>query len=73
MGGVAHDGSGGIVINGVFHPIGPWNPLLAGLATLQAARGLQRDAAKQIQLETLRAMSSQLQHMEKEIEGGREV
>jgi hypothetical protein len=70
VGGVARDGSGGIIINGVFHPIGPWNPLLAGIAVYQAARGLQTEARLQVQREALRAIAAEAQALERQLEEG---
>lgn len=68
VGGVARDGSGGIVINGIYHPIGPWNPMLAGIAVLQAAQGLQSKARLEIQRAALRAIAEQAQTQIRQLE-----
>jgi hypothetical protein len=70
VGGVGVDGGGGIIINGHFFPIGPWDPLLAGLAVLQAAKGLEPAAERQVQLQTLHAMGMTIQSMTKQLELG---
>ena len=31
VGGVAVDGGGGLVVNGVYHPVDPWGPLVVSL------------------------------------------
>jgi hypothetical protein len=67
VGGVAVDGGGGIIVNGHFVPIGPWNPLLAGIAVLEAAKGLEQGAAE-VQLATLSAIGATLEGMATQIE-----
>jgi hypothetical protein len=70
VGGVGSDGGGGIIVGGHFHPIGPWNPLLAGLAVLQAAKRLDKAASAHVQRETLQAMGATIKTMTKELEAG---
>jgi hypothetical protein len=67
VGGVAHDGSGGIIIGGHFHPIGPWNPFLAALSVYEAAKALQPEARALVQIEAMRAIASEAQHLQEQL------
>jgi hypothetical protein len=73
VGGVAHDGSGGIIINGHFHPIGPWDPMLAALSIYRAALGLRKDARLRVQREALRSISAEAQRLQSELKSESEV
>jgi hypothetical protein len=64
VGGVAHDGSGGIIINGVYHHIGPWNPFLAGLAVYDAAKALPAKSRMQVQRAALQAIGAEAHRLE---------
>jgi hypothetical protein len=68
VGGVGVDGGGGIIVGGHFHPIGPWNPLLAGIAVPEAAKGLDQSASAHVQRETLQAMGATIKAMTKQLE-----
>lgn len=53
IGGVAVDGGGAIIINGIPHPVDPWGPLMVSLAraslTVAGSRGLERTIAENVQ------------------------
>jgi hypothetical protein len=72
VGGVGVDGGGGIIINGIFHPIGPWNPFLAALAVLGASDGLPAQARVRVQLEALRAIGREAQQLQAELRSASE-
>lgn len=53
IGGVAVDGGGAIIVNGVPHPIDPWGPLMVSLAraslTMAGSRSLERTIGDNVQ------------------------
>ena len=67
VGGVAHDGSGGIIVGGHYHPIGPWDPFLAALTVYDAAKGLQPGAREAVQIEAMRAISAEAHAVETQL------
>ncbi len=77
IGGVAVDGGGGLVVNGVYHPVDPWGPLMVSLAQASLAvvgsramgriGGEVRHLAAQAVLQLIRAA---LPGIEKQAEGG---
>jgi hypothetical protein len=70
VGGVARDGSGGIIIGGHYHPIGPWDPFLAALAVFAAAKALQPAAREAVQIEAMRAIAGEAQNIEQRLRAG---
>jgi hypothetical protein len=70
VGGVAHDGDGGIVVGGHYHPIGPWEPFLAALSVFNAAKALQPEARAAVQIEAMRAIASEAKRVEAQLRSG---
>jgi hypothetical protein len=68
VGGVAVDGSGGIIVNGHFHPIGPWDPFLAALSVYESAKGLRATDRTRIQVEAMNAIANTAKQVQKQIE-----
>jgi hypothetical protein len=68
VGGVARDGSGGIIVNGHFHPIGPWDPFLAALSVYESAKGLRAADRTRIQVEAMTAIANTAKQVQKEVE-----
>ncbi len=70
VGGVARDGSGGIIVGGHYHPIGPWNPFLATLAVVEAAKALPTGARNRVQIEALRGLVAYANQVQEQLEAG---
>jgi hypothetical protein len=73
VGGVAHDGEGGIVLGGHYHPIGPWDPFLGALSVFNAVKALQPEARAAVQIEATRAIASEANHVEQQLRSGGEA
>jgi hypothetical protein len=54
-------------VGGIYHPVDPWGPILAGLAVVNAAKGLQAGAREAVQIEALRAIAGAAQNLEHEL------
>ena len=78
VGGVAVDGGGGLVVNGVYHPVDPWGPLVvslvqASLVSLGASAfgvELSREGRQLAARGALRSIRAALPKIEKEAAGG---
>jgi hypothetical protein len=73
VGGVARDGSGGIIVGGHYHPIGPWNPLLATLAVVEAAKALPAEVRFRVQREAMQGLASYANQVQEELKSGLEA
>jgi hypothetical protein len=79
VGGVAVDGGGGLVVNGNYHPVDPWGPLVVSLVQASLAvvgsRGMGRIGGEVRQLAAravLQFIRSAMPGIEKQAEGGEE-